>query len=361
MAAKSSSPKTARHSTFAQPGLRYASFASRLERLEYCRTNLALDKIELDYQGGGGEYAQLEGLENYAPVDAVFSPSLQSVKYTGLPMAYVVPAHKMDHPPRLSNLTQLSLYGVLTCPGIAGDDDTAAVAGLVRLISSAPLLEDLTIEDWIHPATMETESLPKARLPRLAKSALREEVNNSPKLELLRHRVEFSAKGRAESPVLLFRSYLKIRDGALRHALTRLLVSDHRLSIEILRRAPVPVPREERLCRFCIAAVEDPIHALFECDCSLELVVLRRDFWEKCKNAMPSAETDAQTASRSRRSTRTAISYNDIRSMTSSEALFALLGSDHTCNVLALFTVQVFALFAVAPPYDPGVSVSPET
>ncbi|KZW01295.1 hypothetical protein EXIGLDRAFT_693421 [Exidia glandulosa HHB12029] len=39
-----------------------------------------------------------------------------------------------------------------------------------------------------------------------------------------------------------------------------------------------------------------------------------------------------------------------------SMVLFALLGSDHTCNVLALFTVQVFALFAAAPPYDPGVS-----
>ncbi|KZW01035.1 hypothetical protein EXIGLDRAFT_574000, partial [Exidia glandulosa HHB12029] len=107
-------------------------------------------------------------------------------------------------------------------------------------------------------------------------NALRNEVNNSPKLELLQRRVEFSAKGRAESPVLLFRSYLRIHDWALRQALTRLLVSDHRLSIEILRRAPAPIPREERLCRFCVAAVEDPIHALFECNCSLELVTLRR-------------------------------------------------------------------------------------
>ncbi|KZV79321.1 hypothetical protein EXIGLDRAFT_596096, partial [Exidia glandulosa HHB12029] len=84
------------------------------------------------------------------------------------------------------------------------------------------------------PPDLDAASVRKcmADLKLAMQTTLREEVNNSPKLELLQRRTEFSAKGRADSPVLQFRSYLKIRDGALRHALTRLLVSDHRLSIE---------------------------------------------------------------------------------------------------------------------------------
>ncbi|KZW00179.1 hypothetical protein EXIGLDRAFT_570871, partial [Exidia glandulosa HHB12029] len=132
------------------------------------------------------------------------------------------------------------------------------------------------------PRELSSSSVAKcmADLKSAMQTALRNEVDSSPKLELLQRRVEFSAKGRTESPVLLFRSYLRIQEWALRQALTRLLVSDHRLSIEILRRAPEPIPREERLCRFCVAAVEEPIHALFECECSLDLVTLRRNFWE---------------------------------------------------------------------------------
>ncbi|KZV87494.1 hypothetical protein EXIGLDRAFT_723648, partial [Exidia glandulosa HHB12029] len=136
---------------------------------ELVRTNIALKEIEIGYLDGGGEYAPLEGLESYAPVDTVFSPSLRSVGFTGMPMAYVVPAHMIDHPPQLTNLTRLSLVGVLTCPGMAEENDTGAVAGLVRVLSGAPQLEDLEISDWIHSISMATALLPKARLPYLAK------------------------------------------------------------------------------------------------------------------------------------------------------------------------------------------------
>ncbi|KAJ6481804.1 hypothetical protein C8R45DRAFT_831137 [Mycena sanguinolenta] len=65
---------------------------------------------------------------------------------------------------------------------------------------------------------------------------------------------------------------------AHRIALTRLLLSDHNLSVERLRyasRTRRVIPREERLCRFCRAAVEDEVHAVLECKGYLPLTRLR--------------------------------------------------------------------------------------
>ncbi|KAJ7454295.1 hypothetical protein B0H11DRAFT_2325025 [Mycena galericulata] len=57
-------------------------------------------------------------------------------------------------------------------------------------------------------------------------------------------------------------------------ALTRLLLSDHNLSVERLRypvRYRLAIPREERLCRFCRDGVEDEVHLLLECEGSSRL------------------------------------------------------------------------------------------
>ncbi|KAJ7258790.1 hypothetical protein B0H12DRAFT_1014742, partial [Mycena haematopus] len=57
-----------------------------------------------------------------------------------------------------------------------------------------------------------------------------------------------------------------------------LLLSGHNLSVERLRyasRTRRVVPREERLCRFCRAAVEDEVHALLECNSYPPLVQMR--------------------------------------------------------------------------------------
>lgn len=67
-----------------------------------------------------------------------------------------------------------------------------------------------------------------------------------------------------QNPVMKFREYLSIPCPAHRKALTRLLLSDHRLALEELRRRGRP-PRHNRLCRFCPIQVEDPPHALFHC------------------------------------------------------------------------------------------------
>ncbi|KAJ7640456.1 hypothetical protein DFH06DRAFT_1334808 [Mycena polygramma] len=68
---------------------------------------------------------------------------------------------------------------------------------------------------------------------------------------------------------------------AHRKALTRLLLSDHNLSVERLRypaRYRLAIPREERLCRFCRVSVEDEAHALLECDVYGPLANLRERF-----------------------------------------------------------------------------------
>ncbi|KAJ7163707.1 hypothetical protein C8R46DRAFT_901951 [Mycena filopes] len=68
---------------------------------------------------------------------------------------------------------------------------------------------------------------------------------------------------------------------AHRKAMTGLLLGDHNLSSERLRypsRYRNAVPRNFRLCRFCRAAVEDEVHALFDCIDDAGLLDLRRNF-----------------------------------------------------------------------------------
>ncbi|KAJ7731440.1 hypothetical protein DFH07DRAFT_755656, partial [Mycena maculata] len=42
-----------------------------------------------------------------------------------------------------------------------------------------------------------------------------------------------------------------------------------------------PVPRQERICRFCKTEVESPEHAMLECQASPEVLNLRVKFLEK--------------------------------------------------------------------------------
>ncbi|KAJ7018125.1 hypothetical protein C8F04DRAFT_1329431 [Mycena alexandri] len=65
---------------------------------------------------------------------------------------------------------------------------------------------------------------------------------------------------------------------------TSVLLSTHRLALEVLRyvdHAHQPVPRAERLCRFCKTEVESPEHALITCESSTTVVQLRAIFLAK--------------------------------------------------------------------------------
>ncbi|KAJ7748694.1 hypothetical protein B0H16DRAFT_1725506 [Mycena metata] len=76
------------------------------------------------------------------------------------------------------------------------------------------------------------------------------------------------------------RQYLRIPMPAHRKAFTRLVLSAHTLSVEILRydeRHRKRTPREFRVCRFCRRSVETEAHALIACS-SPALVTLRHAF-----------------------------------------------------------------------------------
>ncbi|KAJ7827215.1 hypothetical protein B0H13DRAFT_310682 [Mycena leptocephala] len=72
---------------------------------------------------------------------------------------------------------------------------------------------------------------------------------------------------------------------AHRKALTGLLLGDHLLSVEQLRypaRYQDAVPHDHILCRLCRGAVEDEVHALFDC-----IVELRARFLDKLSGCDP--------------------------------------------------------------------------
>jgi hypothetical protein len=92
-----------------------------------------------------------------------------------------------------------------------------------------------------------------------------------------RHRFHFSQI----SYPLRRRHYLDVPIPAHRMAITRLMLSDHNLSVERRRypgRYRAAAPRNLRLCRFCRTAVEDEAHTLLVCTAHTELQPLRERF-----------------------------------------------------------------------------------
>ena len=68
------------------------------------------------------------------------------------------------------------------------------------------------------------------------------------------------------------------------------LLSTHLLAVEILRyvdHAYQPVPRSDRLCRFCRSEVETPEHVLISCESSDLVVGFRTVFLGKLFSDLP--------------------------------------------------------------------------
>ena len=89
------------------------------------------------------------------------------------------------------------------------------------------------------------------------------------------------------------RSYLDVHIPAHRKALTRLMLSEHPLAIEQLRRTSRYRPRIDRdlrICRLCRGAVEDEVHVLLHCDGDNDLVQLRSEFLAGLRGTMPRLE-----------------------------------------------------------------------
>ncbi|KLO05044.1 hypothetical protein SCHPADRAFT_839832 [Schizopora paradoxa] len=106
-------------------------------------------------------------------------------------------------------------------------------------------------------------------------------IDKSPKTELLRGRLERDDKGNYIVKTMHFRHYLYVKIPRHWMALTGLLLSDNILAMEQLRRATRNRPRYPqhlRICRLCKNDIEDPIHALFVCIGSEQLISLRKQF-----------------------------------------------------------------------------------
>jgi hypothetical protein len=120
---------------------------------------------------------------------------------------------------------------------------------------------------------------------------LQEEINSSEKLYLLHGRREPQKDKSPAQVTSCMRHYLTlVKTQKHREALTSLLLSTHLLAVEVLRyvdHAYQPVPRSERLCRFCKIQVETPEHALITCESSGTLIELRGIFLGKLFTDLP--------------------------------------------------------------------------
>lgn len=71
--------------------------------------------------------------------------------------------------------------------------------------------------------------------------------------------------GKKSFPVIAMRPFLHVRRTSRRHVLVKLLLSDHALALELLRRDDNSILRCDRICRLCMAQVESPEHIMFAC------------------------------------------------------------------------------------------------
>ncbi|VDC05403.1 unnamed protein product [Peniophora sp. CBMAI 1063] len=148
-------------------------------------------------------------------------------------------------------------------PGWLGDLHLALLALLspIMIPSTAQLREEGAVDVLL-------EKVDEAMLIKIAN-----DVRDSSRLYLLRDRLTPQRQGPPRTLIFQFRDYLAVRNPENRKALARVIASDHPLALEQLRHghakrngvAKFAVPQEERLCRFCAAAVESPEHAMLSC------------------------------------------------------------------------------------------------
>ncbi|KAI1795321.1 hypothetical protein LXA43DRAFT_1072063 [Ganoderma leucocontextum] len=114
-------------------------------------------------------------------------------------------------------------------------------------------------------------------------------VVSSHRLPILAARFAFLP---SQPPVLQalckWRAYLNVPFAPHREALVRLLVSDHKLAVEALRRVSPQVPRHRRICRLCEvrSAIESELHVLLECR-NEQLCAIRDAFYARILPRLP--------------------------------------------------------------------------
>jgi hypothetical protein len=144
-------------------------------------------------------------------------------------------------------------------------------------------LQELTVDRFMVDLISKVDSH--------AKRWLQSEVDNSVRLYLLHGRLEPMAKGPSRFHTMFFCYYLRVPNAKHRKSMTHLLLSDHSLALEMLRRGSryqPPTPRDLRLCGFCETEIESPEQALLVCDKSDDLCSIREEAFEKLSTFHPS-------------------------------------------------------------------------
>ncbi|KAJ7128788.1 hypothetical protein C8R43DRAFT_897142, partial [Mycena crocata] len=197
---------------------------------------------------------------------------------------------------------------------------------LAIMLRSLPTPIRIAPADFVDVPTIEAIS---KKVVEVAEHDLQFDIDNLQKTHLLRNRLE-SADETLRLVTRRRRHYLTmVLVPAHRKALTRLLLSDHNLSVERLRypaRYRLAIPREDRLCRLCRQAVEDEVHALFDCIVDTELTCLRSTFLAEIFACDFNLETSFTQMSH----------YDFLRHVVSSRKVVARVAK-FVCEVLNLF------------------------
>ncbi|KAF7354570.1 Reverse transcriptase domain-containing protein [Mycena sanguinolenta] len=199
--------------------------------------------------------------------------------------------------------------------------------------------EDLSNDDSVKAIT--------ERVLEVLDADLQCDIDTFERTHLLRDRVERISEGEDQFRLGLVtrrrRHYLDIVVPAHRKAITRLMLSDHNLSVERLRypgRYRAAAPRDLRLCRFCRGAVEDEAHALLVCTAHPGLRLLRETFLRDVMVEIRGIE-GRWSADRP---------YDFLK---------LLLSSRKTTARLAKFVADVMAIYDSHPRYIPAVLYLP--
>jgi hypothetical protein len=212
---------------------------------------------------------------------------------------------------------------------------------LIILLRRLPTPVDLSPDDLLCVKTIEDVA---KRVIAIVDADLQHDIDRLVKTHLLRNRLE---RGDDNSPVLATRRlchYLTlVAVPAHRKALTGLLLGDHLLSVERLRypaRYREAVPRDFRLCRLCRGAVEDEVHALFDCNANAGLVELRTHFLDKLSICDP-------------------VLHALHMQMSNYDFLLKVIPSRKAVRLFAMFVFDVLGLFQEFPRFFPVVLRSP--
>ncbi|KZV68968.1 hypothetical protein PENSPDRAFT_581662 [Peniophora sp. CONT] len=168
------------------------------------------------------------------------------------------------------------------------------------------------------------------------KTWLKNTVQESPRLTIMKDRFEPMRQGPARRVLMHFRDYLRVTNVKHRLALTRIICGDSRFAIEIMgwrTRYREPVDMHLRLCRFCKSCLETPQHALFQCRGNRDLIGRRAGFWALVQPVSDIRPPQAPT--------------------TALEVFQALLTNSATVSLLAEYTYVVVTLYDEYQPFWP--------